>query len=158
MRALCPVMLLRRSIFTSATVRPLAPFVNSRDLSALLFNPAKPRLSNFLSERINYIFGAPSREPGSSSRLSLMFGLVKIQLQISTPNFRRRSKNSKIKHTPGAGATHPARQLASALDLVSRADDRSKSRFQLSSHGFCAAGSGVLTFRLTPLSCHLFGG
>ena len=157
MRALCQVMLLRRSIFTSATVRPLAPFVNSRDLSALLFNPAKPRLSNFLSERINYIFGAPSREPGSSSRLSLMFGLVKIQLQISTPNFRRRSKNSKIKHTPGAGATR-TRQLASACNLGSRADNRSESRFQLSSHGFCAAGSGVLAFRLTPLSCHLFGG
>ena len=104
------MMPLRRSIFISATVQPLAPSVSSRDLSALLFNQAKLELSHFPWERNNFSIGTPNRTPGLWSLPNLTCGPERIQRQASTRNLQL---VNKLKRTAGTRASGSGPEVVS---------------------------------------------
>src|ERR1700722_14406596 len=88
-------MLLRRSIFINAMVRHLAPPANSKDLSVFSSKREKPKLSGFLLERNNCIFGVRSRKPGLWNPPISMCGPEEIQLQVFTQNLRPRNEGHR---------------------------------------------------------------
>src|SRR5271168_2762442 len=99
MLALWRVMLLRRFTFTNVTVRRLAPSGNSRDLSGFFFNQAKPKLSGFLLERNNCIFGVLRRKLGLWNPPISMCGPEEIPLQVFTQNLRPRNEPNALRRS-----------------------------------------------------------
>src|ERR1700677_2302030 len=87
-------MLLHRFIFINAMVLNLALFASSRDLSECSSKREKPKLSGFLLERTNCIFGVRSRKLGLWNPPILMCGPEEIQLQAFTRNLRPRNERS----------------------------------------------------------------
>src|SRR5271168_3322278 len=92
-------MLLHRSIFINAMVRRLAQFVNSRDLSGFSSKREKPKLSGFLLERNNCIFGVLRRKLGLWNPPISMCGPEEIPLQVFTQNLRPRNEPNALRRS-----------------------------------------------------------